>query len=450
MSNSQTSLPARANLEFLKKQSKDLQRAFAGGDAGAIERIRQYLPRAGSLNDADAGAFELSLQEAQHALACEYGHGKWEDLIAATEDAGFEDLAQLTDRETQILMREIDQKVLVQALVGAPAAVEEKFLGNMSERVQGFIREEIDLVGSDEASVQQARTQMLQQVRALPEWIAWPPGSASPAGAPEEYPADPRLEHIRRPLLDVSIDDLAGTILALADRARRLGILSLEGCQQSARGTLLTEGIRLIVDGTEPDLVVDMLEIRAATILRNRTIRGAMAMEGWLALYSGDNPAIVAQKLTTYFVEEPEDDVVPRRQPTVESLSAGLRHTPMSKMALSQLVEFFRDMAQLARQDGVSALAPLQSLVDEPVLAAGMAACVPADPGMGKLMGIMEHCLQQQREALHERHCLVIKGIGGIQMGRKPEVLVDEARAWAQQQVAALGPARSPSAVTPL
>lgn len=448
---SSTQLPARANLEFLKKQSKDLQRAFMQGEADAVERIRQHLPRAGGLDDAGVRALELSLQEAQHALACEYGCSKWEDLLDATNEAGFDDVVHLSDRETQILMREIDQKVLVQALVRAPDAVAEKFLRNMSERVRRFIRAEIEFVADGaEVDVLTARMQVLQQVRALPEWIAWPPGSAPTQAPPPEEPADPRLDHIRQPLLDVSIDDLASTILALADRARRLGILSLEHCVEGARGTLLTEGIRLTVDGTEPALVVDMLEIRAATILRNRTIRGFMAIEGWMALCSGDNPAIVAQKLTTYFVEEPEDEVAPRRHPTTETLSAGLRHTPMTKMSLSQLVEFFRDMALLARQQGMAALTPLQGLVDEPVLAAAMEASRHANPGAERLMEIMEPCLQQHRVALHERHCLVIKGMAGIQMGKKPEVLVEDARAWATEQVDTLGPARTPRPVTPL
>ena len=59
----------------------------------------------------------------------------------------FEDLTQLTDREVQILMREVDQKDLVMGLAGASESVKEKILGNMSERVRAFIKEEIELLG---------------------------------------------------------------------------------------------------------------------------------------------------------------------------------------------------------------------------------------------------------------------------------------------------------------
>ena len=435
------SLPARANLEFLKKQSKDLQRAFAAGEAEAVNRVHQHLPRARSLAQDQLGAMELSLQEAQHALACEYGFAKWEALTAAVEAPGFDDLAKLTDREIQILMREVDQKVLVTALVEAPPNIVERFLQNMSERVRGFIRTEIDFLGNvPAADVAAAREQLLSQVRALSEWILWPPQdiepTPSPAASPEE---DPRLAPIGRSLVDVSVDELADTVGALADRARLRGILCLEACIAGVRATLLTEGIRLTVDGTEPDLVADMLEIRAATILRNRTIRGQMVIEGLLAIHSGDNPAIVAQKLTTYFVEEAAEIPALSRELSTEDLAAVLQQTPMRAMTLAQLVDFFRDLAILARHRGLQALVALIDQVqDDAVTAVGLAMIVQPDMRPQQFMERVGQQLQDERVALHQRHCLVIKGMAGIQAGKKPDALIAEARQWSQTQASTL------------
>ena len=211
----------------------------------------------------------------------------------------------------------------------------------------------------------------------------------------------------------------------------------------------MTEGIRLTVDGTEPALVVDMLEIRGGTILRNRTIRGHMAIEGWMAIQAGDNPAIVAQKLTTYFIEEPEfAGSVPRDQ-SVDALISVLQKTPVSRMSLAELVDFFHDLAVLARQKGLEALTPVAAQVDDPVLAAGMGATAN-DADAGQLMTLMGQRLQEERVALHQRHCLVIKGIAGIQAGKKIDVLVAEAKQWAEEQAAALPSASTPSPTTPL
>jgi flagellar motor switch protein FliG len=65
-------------------------------------------------------------------LAKGYGVASWEDLRAALDTAGFDDLACLTDREAQVMLREISQRDLSRALVGASEPVRGRMLGNMS------------------------------------------------------------------------------------------------------------------------------------------------------------------------------------------------------------------------------------------------------------------------------------------------------------------------------
>jgi hypothetical protein len=135
-----------------------------------VTRIGQYLPRAGKLEGESLRAIDLSLQETQHALACEYGFGKWEELMAVVDGPQFDDLMQLTDREAQILLREVDQRELVRALIDAPRALVERFLGNMSERVKGYITTEMGYVRDlavEETEV--ARRSMLDTVLDLIE-----------------------------------------------------------------------------------------------------------------------------------------------------------------------------------------------------------------------------------------------------------------------------------------
>ena len=55
----------------------------------------------------------------------------------------FDDLAGLNDRDTQRLLREVEQKHLIIALLMASDGVKNKMLGNMSERVRNFIRQEM-------------------------------------------------------------------------------------------------------------------------------------------------------------------------------------------------------------------------------------------------------------------------------------------------------------------
>lgn len=82
----------------------------------------------------------------------------------------FGDIARLTDREIQTLLREVDQKDLVIALKAADDELKEKVLSNMSERVRTFINEEMEYLGPMRLSeVEEVQLRIVQQVRQLEE-----------------------------------------------------------------------------------------------------------------------------------------------------------------------------------------------------------------------------------------------------------------------------------------
>jgi flagellar motor switch protein FliG len=82
----------------------------------------------------------------------------------------FADISKLTDRELQVLLREVDQKDLVVALKAAEEELKDKILGNMSERVRQFISEEMEFLGPMRLSeVEEVQLRIVQQVRQLEE-----------------------------------------------------------------------------------------------------------------------------------------------------------------------------------------------------------------------------------------------------------------------------------------
>ena len=58
----------------------------------------------------------------------------------------------------------------------------------------------------------------------------------------------------------VQTDQMSQQILELSDTARKEGLLSLEEKSQEIENEFLSKGIRLVVDGTDPELVRDILE----------------------------------------------------------------------------------------------------------------------------------------------------------------------------------------------
>ena len=78
-------LPDRANLDHLKKQAKDLIRAYRARDPKAIAQFRAALPAAASRSDAEIIALDLRLHDAQSCVARSYGFASFADLRAYVE-----------------------------------------------------------------------------------------------------------------------------------------------------------------------------------------------------------------------------------------------------------------------------------------------------------------------------------------------------------------------------
>ena len=82
----------------------------------------------------------------------------------------FNDMVKLTDREIQIVLRETDEKDLVVALKAASEELKNKILGNCSERVRDFLKEEMEFLGPMRLSeVEEVQLRIVQQVRQLEE-----------------------------------------------------------------------------------------------------------------------------------------------------------------------------------------------------------------------------------------------------------------------------------------
>lgn len=67
------------------------------------------------------------------------------------------------------------------------------------------------------------------------------------------------LSTIQEPQLNYL--ETIGTLVSFSEKARREGLLSLEEDAQNLEDPFTKKGIQLIVDGTDPDLLRDMLEI---------------------------------------------------------------------------------------------------------------------------------------------------------------------------------------------
>jgi flagellar motor component MotA len=427
-------LPPKPSIEQLKKQAKDLLKAHKSADFGAATRIREWLPRLSEVSEEDVLAADLSLQEAQHVIACDYGFRGW-NWLQAVVDVDLDLLAKVTEREIQTLMRETDQKDLVVALKGASEAFREKVTRNMSERVRSFIFQEAAFLGPmPQDEIEEVQRRILQQAAqlAVHGQISWPNGGEDRAlksedNGPTPLVTQPRLgELLEKDLDQFTEDELVEVWEGLAEEARRGGILSLEPCIASAKSSFIKEAVILAVDGTEPNLIRDVLETRCRhAILPGRKTRGLMVIEGVLAIMAGDNPEIIRYKLSALYLDSQVGSLkkeAPALRPPKEivaEIEASLVRQPLMIMGYDELSTLITDMGYLARQAGIRATCELVGKVKDPLLRRGLE-MIAAKEEPDKVIAVLEAQLEEELHEIEMRLQMSIVGIMAIQEGKRP------------------------------
>ncbi len=84
------SLPARPNLEQLRKQAKDLLKSLKAGDSVAVQRFQENHPTAAKTRTAKIHMASIALSDVQLVLAREYGFGSWPKLKEHVESLSHE------------------------------------------------------------------------------------------------------------------------------------------------------------------------------------------------------------------------------------------------------------------------------------------------------------------------------------------------------------------------
>lgn len=102
-------------------------------------------------------------------------------------------------------------------------------------------------------------------------------------------------------LAQMSFGEVNALFTDMAEMARRRGILALEQFTDKMDDPFLKQRIRLAVDGTEPDLILDLLETWMESLVHEQKRKYQKAIEGIMAIQSGDNPRIVEHKLSVIY-----------------------------------------------------------------------------------------------------------------------------------------------------
>ncbi len=344
------SLPAKPNLEFLRKEAKDLLDAFRRGDAAVLPVVR-HLTYLGGISDAELltpGRIEVSLQRMQFCLAVEYGCTDWEDLketvrgavepapagaaprvdraeVAPAAREMF--IAQAGDlpisrRETEGLIKalcaltavgrrhglvalttladefldEEPARIGLPALEGGTAPDVVKAL--MAERRAPAIaeydrRQEVVIAGILRIGAGYKPEAMRESLLALPASTA----KGEPVAGFIDSPTGHALldqEQGRMPAWQRTTAELVPLFVALMTIADRDGLVPLDGVAARINESLIQIGLQLVVDGTDNELVRGILEAKRTALRAARERRWDMIAVAVYEASQGTNPNLIA------------------------------------------------------------------------------------------------------------------------------------------------------------
>lgn len=303
-------LPPHPSLKQLKIQAKDLLKAIQAADPDSIQYLKAHLPRFSDVPEDEIRGTEISLKDCQHVIAREYGFESWNWLRAVVEiDFGL--LLRLSAPQVQVLLCEVDNPQCIIALQGTtndagntppcPEELVERLLNLMEESQRAHIAERVAIPQSfSPEQVQEARRHILQQANLLAAhgYISWPSGTQFTPSHKLAGEVSPfLLELVRRPVEEMSVEDIAELSGKLTFQARRVGIVSLRVLIVETVDPFLREAIQLAVDGKEPDALRRLLEARIdrAELPAELEKTYRLIIVGILSTQAGDNPGFTRQ-----------------------------------------------------------------------------------------------------------------------------------------------------------
>jgi hypothetical protein len=274
-----------------------------------------------------------------------------------------------------------------------------------------------------------ARERVLRRAEELAQArrIGWPPSdrprSPRPLGKRYQRQRAGLEERLATALHLLSFDDIARLLVDLSTVAETEGWLVLEPPPETAEDSFLRLGVWMIVDGTEPDLVLDLLETWRDSLLRHHELTMDMTTAGLLAVSAGDNPAMLQLREQAWYrlqIEIDYDGAV-----DIDKLKAQLQQTSHARMSLDERATFMAHLTAIARREGILHLRQLLGHTGDEFLELGLSMFTqagpqePVQPAMEVLAARKQTLMEQHRT----RYRMVIEGLLRIQAGESTELV---------------------------
>jgi len=270
-------------------------------------------------------------------------------------------IAEMSGRALRRVIERLDLEVLALALRDAEAGVVERVLRNVSSRNAARIREEIKRSEADEnGQAVEARQMLMETAYAMKEHgdITFD-GPADDAIPPLEQALEDEIAAFHAP--ESAAGQAVSVVAALASRAERHGLLSLEPALERSPDGIFAAGLRMLADQAPCDeaemILARQIESALGAMERNKEI----AIEGALAILEGASEERARARLVAFL---PEGEADYERLP-------GVRFSPSAQAAVD-IIGLCVELAGLAGREGSGAIEERLEWIQEPLLKMGL------------------------------------------------------------------------------
>ncbi len=205
------------------------------------------------------------------------------------------EITQWHPRSLQKWLREIEENDLLLVMPHLPKGVSHLILENLSSRVRKVVndamKEDLSLA---KKVIERAQERILEIANDMIDM-----GELNEPGEEEENDY-PRRTHLSPALPTESTKNLVETLTLLGSYAQERGLLSLEEALGKISDPFLKEALQLIIDGTDPDLVEEILRNQVDAITYHRELLYDLMIEGVLGIQAGNSSWILEKRLRSH------------------------------------------------------------------------------------------------------------------------------------------------------
>lgn len=149
----------------------------------------------------------------------------------------------------------------------------------------------------------------------------------------------------------IQVVTLIDLLVQSAEKARREGLLALEGDIDEYKYPLLKAGMQLVVDGTDPEIIEKTLTTRILSAYGKgkELLEQLIICTGVLSIQSGDNPRIIMEKCFAFLGDDSDQLRTKHIAETVEDRESNSAKNYVESDGA--LAEFFAKTSQLVSFD---------------------------------------------------------------------------------------------------